>query len=590
MLTNLLEDPASQGKNAFSEPFLFEQDLPKIDENNPFNLRPDYLTITFKTDAGRENFFMRLEYLLELKIPKHTMGLYRKVQPTPKTDCLYSLFETNGRVGANCLYELSFPGEKAQIIIQLFFTPYILESARQHGASLKRFDLCLDTSYNEENLPEAFSSFQAQQKNYEMKQKSPRTMKYTYSDLGEILYIEPKQVNYKIRIYAKKKKAQSSQSVRSEKAQSVRCELELRTSSLKNLTAKWLNGEKKEFLIESVAVYTRLLETIVTTHLTENITKLGMSFLKKWLTNLEPKRARSIKASTIHIKVQDSVVGKTSLLLHKTFYPVYLAIFHRSLLFFEEQQQQQFPQTFNLTFSFEDLLITVGWPNTRHYQRLLVTGIIQLEKVSFVSENRNTRAFYQLITNSRINKKEKTVFLELNGPLLNSLKESKFVDPMYFANTVRDYKIFFKNSLLPLGFFPLLSQSFAAVNENVIYSGFFPKNQKSAKHILDLVHWIFCTCYVETNLLCLDEIKVEKSTKYLFYILPTGSFLIHTRRERKTKAEIETINPNSPGDIEEKLEEEEEEVTQHIKEISEEEISEQEIEETRKAIMKFLGR
>ena len=522
----------AEGKTVLNEPLLFEE-LPENDQNN-LKLQPDYVTITFKSHTDREGLFLTFQELLGEKIPTHQLDVYRKIQPPPKKGTIYALFETNGKSDDNTQYELSFPGRGAQTIIRLFFAPSILEYARHSRAKLKRFDLCLEASCNEkEDLSEAFSFFQSQQKKYENAQKHPRTIKSTLSQEGDIICIEPKNVTHKVKIYVKKKK-NNPQSFESAQSNLVRCELELRTASLKNLTQKWLCGKKKDFLIESLILYTKYVGTLVTTPLTEHITKKGLPSLKNWLQILDPNsnKEKFTKASITRIKVQDE--GKTSFILSKSFYPVYLAIFQRTMLLWEEQQPQG--QFYNLTFSFENLLSIIGWPQTRHFQRKLVAGIIQLEKVSFVVENRNSRVFYQFITNSRIRKREKTVELKLNLALLRDLKTSNTINPMYFANIVRSYQSYFKSNVLPALFYPLVSQTFEAITKDVVFHGPFPKNSNSAKHLLELVNWIFCNNYIQTNILE-KVVKVDESKQSLSYILPTGSFWIDKKRSRLKKPE-----------------------------------------------------
>ena len=522
----------AEGKAVLNEPLLFEE-LPENNQNN-LKFQPDYVTITFKSAVDREGVFLTFQELLGEKIPKHQLDVYRKIQPAPKKGTVYALFETNGKSGDNTQYELSFPGLGAQTIIRLFFAPSILEYARHSRAKLKRFDLCLEASCNEkEELSEAFSFFQSQQKKYENAQKHPRTIKSTLSQEGDIICIEPKNVTHKVKIYVKKKK-NNPQSLESAQSDLVRCELELRTACLKNLTQKWLCGKKKDFLIESLILYIKYVGTLVTAPLTEHITKKGLPSLKNWLQILDPNsnKEKFTKASITRIKVQDE--GKTSSILSKSFYPVYLAIFQRTMLFWEEQQPPG--QFYNLTFSFENLLSIIGWPQTRHFERKLVAGIIRLEKVSFVVENRNSRAFYQFITNSRIRKREKTVELELNLALLRDLKTSNRINPMYFANIVRSYQSYFKSKVLPVAFYSLVSQTFEAITTDVVFHGPFPKNSDSAKHFLELVDWIFCNNYIETSILE-KVVKVHESKQSLSYILPTGSFLMDKKRSRLKKPE-----------------------------------------------------
>lgn len=514
-----------------------------ITHNYPYELGEnsigfDYITFSFLTETVLNNFLTRIESFLKIKVVVHYFDVYRKLTTKVEKGTTYAIYDSNLNMGKGRRYFLSFPGEGCQAVFSVLFEPQLVEYMKKGSVELKRIDIRIDTrtsvnyqvSAIKKTIYEYYTSFLAEQRKMEEQTNKNRLLRYTSSnEEGEIIYIEPKQLNSRVRIYT----AQSN-------TENVRCELELRTAKLKELQKLWAKSDSKKFLQIILSLLDKQVDLIAFSDLTKNLVKIGKKQIKHWILNLKLAN----KASILNIKVKNNK-EEEFLLQDKSFYPVYLAIFQKSCtqLKLSEPDFQNNKSNSNIIYlhiTFKKLLEVIGWPQTRHYERKLVSGLISLEAISFVIESKKDRSFSSLITNSFIDKTNRYTNLSINLSVFYDLSDTIALEETFYKTSVENYTSFFKksSSQLPSFFYPLLAQSYTSLNRHVVYSGTIPRNAESINHLEKVLMWLFQTDYLKRDFIKKPAIVQSYSRTTIIYSTEVGSLQINIQRNRIAKCKI----------------------------------------------------
>lgn len=498
----------------------------------------DYVNFSFIHEADRHFFFERIECLLKVGIPRHSMNHYKQIEPKPILGSLYALLETNGKAydSEQRRYHLSFPGKGCQEVYRLLFHPLLIYFPMNDLVVLRRVDFCIDTrsGADKNTISQSFTFFQGKQVLIEKEHRFPRSISVQDDPKrGNLCYIKPEKSPYVIRVYTTL-----------EESEKVRFEMEINQSNLNRANMCWAKQKPKDLFIEILNLVLKHLIKVAICPLTQDLHTRGKKQIEKILTNFSQATVKNlIKASVPTIEIKDEK-SQTIMLQNHEGYPCYLAIFRKSFAVMHDRNlilptKKTLPSEMLLKFSILELLNVIGWPNTRHYQRKFISQIISLEKISITVENKNKRIFCPLIKISVINKKEGLIELKLDLFVFKSLWDTIPMHETFYKESVENYLNFFGKSenkeMIPSFLYSLLSQSYASTYEPIIYDGYFPKNVKSAKHVLQVLTWIFEIDYVTRKFISTKGVISLKTNKKIIYKSGQGSFEINTERDRKPK-------------------------------------------------------
>jgi hypothetical protein len=503
---------------------------PDVGINFDSSVGIDYISFTLKSEQDQKELLGLIQVYFDVHIPIYTFDPYGRIINEPEKGSLYVVFSHNNKSFNNRLYHLAFPGIRSQSIANLLFEDSILSYCKQKLVVLKRLDYLIETASGamKSHILSYFTEFFEYQSEQEFLNNNRRSVETTSNDKGLISYIVPKTGKYRLRFYT----SESS-------FNQLRSELELRTGLLQKPTDLWLSNNPQGFLLELLLLFTKEIESIVKVPLTLALKTTGIKMLKEWTLSLKP--INSHRAANLHIEachlISNSNNQEFYLHLHSV-YPTFLALYQKSFSYIQLSNKEKSKEFLELSFSILELLESIGWPKTRHYQRKIIECLISLEKVSLLLETKNFRTFSPLISKSVIDKKNLKIDLIINIKVFNFICDKMVpISEDFYKVSIENYLKSFnvEKRFIPDYLYVLISQTYTSLYRPVTYSGNSIKNTKSLNHLIKVVFWLFQDEYVKRDLVNPEALSTTKSEGKITFHVENSSFQINARRDRVSK-------------------------------------------------------
>ena len=536
----------------------------------------DYITFQFELIEERGVFITLLNTILKQNIVVHDVALTGLDRYSiPKLEGSEILALSDHDLKKRKIHYLSFFGKHSVKIYNILFHQKILNFAnkipyKEKRIELKRIDYktflnvqeeCSNSSVlkvqslnllkkkelNPENFeaPYLFLVFELVKLTAElMNLKNPkdkRRQNFETSKTGWTLDLGNNKKTWKTRIYYRIPPINAL-----EFKERISLEVQLTKSLTNKLTSFWKKKDFNQFVEKSLRHYLVAMDDVQKSTIIELYNIFILPRLYTYLSYFKKEKLLNNSIiNPINCVITQDFKQQNFCLENTNEFVSFVALYRQIIIYAKEklwnlEEYNTIPfmdkkniQTFK--FMLPDLLFLVGWEKTPHYNLKMKQNLLALQSFAIYSSNfrfGKAHGFHSLITNLTITNKE--IMVSVNMRVLVTLIQPisevdlsifSFALPTYYE----DFKEYYKKEKItkktyPSYFYSVIAQSLSSLENNISYTGDFPKNGNAIKHFNIFTIWLFKVLLPKFTKQKIEILQIEKYSQLISIRTTNGSF------------------------------------------------------------------